>query len=336
MPDPRFYRRSGPLTAARIAEIVGADCPPSLDRDRVFADVATLEGATAADVSFASSKDFLSALLVTNAGLCLAAPSLVSLAPKGCAVMACEDPRAAFAKLCTELYPAMAPDWSQSQRIASGAAVDPAAHIAPTAVIGQGARIGPRAVIGPQVVVGPAVEVGADCVIHANASLLYCLIGERVIIHPGARIGQDGFGFYADPTGPKKVPQLGRVIIHDDVEIGANCTIDRGALPDTVIGRGCKLDNLVQIGHNVVLGNGCIVVAQAGIAGSCRIGDGVVLGGQVGLADHVTIGAGAQVASQSGVMRDVGPREVVMGYPAKPIRHFWREVAAIAKLVKRG
>jgi UDP-3-O-[3-hydroxymyristoyl] glucosamine N-acyltransferase len=190
--------------------------------------------------------------------------------------------------------------------------------------------------VGPHAVIGTGVEIGEDCDIGANVTIAFSLLGARVIIHPGVQIGQDGFGYTSGPKGPVKVPQLGRVLVGDDVEIGANCTIDRGMLDDTVIGRGCKFDNLVQIAHNVVMGQGCIVVAQAGIAGSCVIGDGVMIGPQVGIIDHITVGSGAQIAGQSGVSADVPAKATMMGYPAKPIRQFWREIAALARLTKRG
>jgi UDP-3-O-[3-hydroxymyristoyl] glucosamine N-acyltransferase len=202
-------------------------------------------------------------------------------------------------------------------------------------VVGANTEIGEGTWLGPGVVIGEGVVVGRDCRIHANVTLSHCIVGARVTVFPGARIGQDGFGFAPDPRGHVTVPQLGRVLIHDDVRIGANTTIDRGAGPDTVIGAGCRIDNLVQIGHNVVLGRGCIVVAQAGIAGSTRLGDFVVLGGQAGLTGHLTIGAGAQVAAQAGVMDDVPPGAIYGGSPAIPARDWHRQTVAVRKLVKK-
>lgn len=336
MPDPRFYRRAGALSVARLAEIAGVALPAGIDPTRSISDVAPLEAATSGDLAFISDKSFAAVLAATQAGVCLTTPALASQTPAHTIALPCADPRAAYAQIAHALYPDLAPAWPNSSAIDPSAKIAANAQLAPNVTVGAGAEIGARVKIGPQSVIGPGVVVDDDTVIGANVTLTFCMIGKRVIIHPGVQIGQDGFGFYAAPTGPKKVPQLGRVLVHDDVEIGANCTIDRGTLADTIIGRGCKLDNLVQIGHNVVMGQGCIMVAQSGIAGSCTIGDGVIIGGQVGIADHVTIGAGAQIASQSGVMRDVGAKEKVMGYPAKPILHFWREIAALAKLAKRG
>ncbi|MBL8643530.1 MAG: UDP-3-O-(3-hydroxymyristoyl)glucosamine N-acyltransferase [Rhodospirillaceae bacterium] len=331
MPDPRFYHRAGPISAAQAAGIVGAVLPAGLDAAASIADVATFADATPRDAVFLSDKTHLPALAQSKAGFCFVAADLAASVPGHCAALTCKDPRAAFAMLAAHLYPDIAPTWGTSA-VAPDAEIGVGALIAPNAVIGAKAKIGAGCKIGPHAVIGPGVVLGDTCIIGANVTITFSIIGARVIVHPGVQIGQDGFGYVATPAGPRKVPQLGRVMIHDDVEIGANCTIDRGSLADTIIGRATKLDNLVQIGHNVVIGQACILVAQSGVAGSCTIGDGVIIGGQVGIADHVTIGAGAQIASQSGLMRDVAPGEKVMGYPAKPVRQFFREVAALEKL----
>ena len=190
--------------------------------------------------------------------------------------------------------------------------------------------------IGPNVVVGPDVRIGRDCAIGANSTVLCALIGDRVILHPGVRVGQDGFGFAMGPGGHLKVPQIGRVVIQDDVEIGANATIDRGANRDTVIGQGTKIDNLVQIAHNVVIGRNCVIVSQVGISGSCELGDFVAIGGQAGLAGHLKIGMGAQIGASSGLMNDVPAGQRWIGAPAKPIKEFWREIAALGKLAQES
>jgi len=310
MPDPRFFRRAGPRTLGQLAEIAGA--AGAFDAKTSIADVAALESATSADVVYVSDKKYLTALSATKAGACLVTAELAAHVPKSCAALICADPRAAFAKAAAVFYPDTSPEYSSK------------------------AEIHPTAKIGPNAVIGAGCIIGEGCVIGANVTITHAVVGKRVIVHPGAQIGQDGFGFAFGPAGPLKVPQLGRVLIGDDVEIGANCTIDRGMLGDTVIGAGTKLDNLVQIAHNVVLGRGCIVVAQAGIAGSCTLGDGVVIGPQVGVIDHITIGTGARIAGKSGVSRDVAASETVMGYPAKPVRQFWREIAALARLTKKA
>ena len=200
-------------------------------------------------------------------------------------------------------------------------------HIGPNAVVSDGAEIGDGSEIGANTTICNGVKIGRNCRILPNVTLQCCLIGDRVILHPGVRIGQDGFGFAMSASGHMKVPQLGRVFIEDDVEIGANSTIDRGTGPDTIIAHGCKIDNLVQIAHNVQLGVGCILAGQSGVSGSTRLGNFVVLGGQVGIAGHITIGDGAQIAAQSGVFRSVDPGAKIGGTPAQPMKEWLRSVA---------
>jgi UDP-3-O-[3-hydroxymyristoyl] glucosamine N-acyltransferase len=210
--------------------------------------------------------------------------------------------------------------------------VDPTAEIAPHAVIGARAEIGARCRIGPGAVIGEGVQVGPDCRIAALASVSHAILGARVVLHPGARIGQEGFGLTTTAEGLQTMPQLGRVIIGDDVEVGANTTIDRGALADTVIGGGCRLDNLVQIGHNVRLGRCCVIVANAGISGSTVLDDFVVVGGQAGLAGHLRIGERARIGAQAGVIRNVPAGADVVGSPAVAAREFFRQVATLRRL----
>jgi UDP-3-O-[3-hydroxymyristoyl] glucosamine N-acyltransferase len=180
------------------------------------------------------------------------------------------------------------------------------------------------------------VRIGRDCSIGAHAAITHALIGDRVIVHPGCAIGQDGFGFTRGPRGAQKVPQLGRVIIQDDVEIGANTTIDRGAIRDTVIGEGTKIDNLVQIAHNVSIGRHCLLAAQVGISGSTTVEDGVIMAGQVGVADHLTIGAGAMLGAQAGLMHNVPPGERWGGTPARLGKQWLREVATLERLARQA
>lgn len=261
--------------------------------------------------------------------------------PPGIAVLATSKPQHAFASIARLLYPTV----MRPQPVTGEAAVSERAIIAPNAVIEEGAIIeagaviGARAVIGRDTIIGPHAVVGPNCTIGrgsyvgSNVTLQYAVVGDRVIIHPGAQIGQDGFGFLPGPEGLEKNPQVGRVVIQDDVEIGANTTIDRGALTDTVIGEGTKIDNLVQIGHNVQIGRGCVIAGQCGLSGSVKIGDYAMLGGRVGIADHVSIGERAQLAASSGVMDDVPPGERWAGLPAKPMRQAFREIAALRNLV---
>jgi UDP-3-O-[3-hydroxymyristoyl] glucosamine N-acyltransferase len=206
----------------------------------------------------------------------------------------------------------------------------------PLAVIGPNAQIGADTVIAAGAVIGPNVCVGRQCAIGAGASIINALLGDRVIVHPGVRIGQDGFGYLPSPKGHQKIPQTRRVIIQDDVEIGANTTIDRGATRDTVIGEGTKIDNLVQIGHNCSIGRHCLIVSQVGISGSVTVGDFAMLGGQVGVADHITIGAGAMLGARGGVMSNVPAGGRWAGFPAEPAGDWKRGVATLRRLTRRG
>jgi UDP-3-O-[3-hydroxymyristoyl] glucosamine N-acyltransferase len=337
MADARFYTSGGPLTLSQLAEISGATVAGGADVSRRFADVAALELAGPDDVSFLDNRKYAAAFASSRAGACLVRPELADRAPPGMALLLSPTPYKAYARVARAFYPE--PDTKPG--IHPSAHVDPAARLAPGvavdagAVIGAGAELGAGCRIGANAVIGEGVVIGAGSRIGTNASLSHCIIGARVLIYPGARIGQDGFGFAPDPAGHEKVPQLGRVLIGDGCEIGANTTIDRGSAADTVIGPGCMIDNLVQIGHNVRLGRGCVVVAQVGISGSTRLDDFVVVGGQVGLAGHLHIGQGAQVAAQSGVHRDVAPGEIVGGYPAVPILEWRRQAAVLRRLAKR-
>jgi len=263
--------------------------------------------------------------------------------PSGVVALIVREPRVAMARAVAALYAgAVSPTPLFCEAgIAAGTSVHATARleagvvVEPGAVICAGAEIGAGTVIGPQAVIGPKVKIGRACRIGAHVSILHAFLGDRVVIHPGARLGQDGFGFALSASGPKKTPQLGRVIVQDDVEIGANTTIDRGALRDTVIGEGTKIDNLVQIGHNVSIGRGCVVAAQTGLAGSCEIGDFAMLGGQVGVGAYVSIGRNAGVAAKSGVMRDVPPGGRYGGSPARPIRQFLRGEAWLERFSAR-
>lgn len=337
MADPRFFKVAGPFTLAQLVEISGATPAEGCDAAARFADVAPLDQAEPDTVSFLDNRKYVAAFQASRAGLCVVAPEMADKAPAGMALLLSPDPYRAYARIAQAFYPVPAPEpW-----IAPTAWIDPAAklgegcRVEPGAAIGAGVEIGARCRIGANVVIGNGVVLGDDCTIGANATISHAILGSRVNIYPGARIGQDGFGFAMGPQGHLKVPQLGRVVIGNNVEIGANTTIDRGAGPDTVIGDGCMIDNLVQIGHNVQLGRGCVIVAQVGISGSTRMGDFVAAGGQAGITGHLKIGTGAKIAAQAGVMRDIGPGETVGGAPAVPMADWLRQSALLGKMARK-
>lgn len=335
MADPRFFTVAGPFTAAELARRTGATLAG--DGAIVLKDVAPLDAAGPDHLSFLDNRKYLDALRKTRAGACFVHPDLAKEAPKTVALLVTPAPYRAYALAAQAFYPEARPEpgidpkasIDKSAKLGSGCRVEAGA------VIGRGAELGARCHIGPNAVIGAACVLGDDVRVGANASLSHCLVGHRVRLYPGVRIGQDGFGFAPDPKGFVKVPQLGRVVIGDDVEVGANSTIDRGAGPDTVIGPGTMIDNLVQIGHNVQIGRQCVLVAQVGISGSTRLGDFVMIGGQGGLTGHLTIGSGAQIGAQAGVMRDVEPGEKVVGSPSLPVREFFRQMTALARLAKK-
>jgi UDP-3-O-[3-hydroxymyristoyl] glucosamine N-acyltransferase len=339
MADPRFFAVAGPFTVAEIAARTEARLAGAADPTRILRDVAPLQTATPDQLAFLDNRKYLDAFRRAEAGAVLVHPDFASAAPPGLCLLLTERPYRAYATAAQAFYP----EPTSRGGVAATAAIDPSARL------GTGTRVEPFAVIGPRVTIGSDCSIGAGAVIGegsvlgdevrvgAHVSISHALIGSRVRLYPGARIGQDGFGFSADADGFVKVPQLGRVVIEDDVEIGANTTIDRGAGPDTIIGAGTMIDNLVQIGHNVRIGRNCVLVAQSGISGSTRLGDFVMIGGQAGLAGHLEIGDGARIGAKAGVPNDVGPGEIVLGSPAVPIKLHHRQVAVLKRLAtKKG
>ncbi|NOT41626.1 MAG: UDP-3-O-(3-hydroxymyristoyl)glucosamine N-acyltransferase [Alphaproteobacteria bacterium] len=336
MADPRFFDNAGPFTLARIAGLTGGK--PARDTDLTIADLCALDSAGPGLLSYCESVKFRAALERTKAGAVLVGEAFAASVPSAAVAIICAQPALAFAKVAGAFYPDAGLIWPKSkppvQRIAPTSQVGKGTVIAPDVFIGEGVEIGNDCVIGPGAVIGRGVQIGHNAQLGAHVSISHSLIGDRCTIHAGTRIGQDGFSYVSGAAGHFKVPQLGRVIIQDDVEIGANAAIDRGALGDTVIGEGTKLDNMVHIAHNNRIGRRCIIVAQVGIAGSSEIGDFAVLGGQVGVGDHVKIGAGTFVAGKSGVTRNLEAGKVYAGYPAHPIEQWRREVGTLARLTK--
>ncbi|CCQ73978.1 UDP-3-O-(3-hydroxymyristoyl)glucosamine N-acyltransferase [Magnetospira sp. QH-2] len=337
MADPRFFNRAGPFTLGELAVLCGATLNPDVKAGRQFKDVAPLETAGPEEISFLDNTKYVSAFAQSKAGACLVKSAHADKAPSGMVLLISPDPYRAYAMIASAFYPdPPARDVvEEGAIIADDAEIGPNTHVESGAIIGRRAKIGDGCHIQANAVIGDGVVIGDHCRIGPGAGLAKCLVGDRVVIHGGVRVGQDGFGFALGPQGHLKVPQLGRVLIGDDVEIGANTTIDRGTGPDTEIGAGCKIDNLVQIGHNVKLGRNCIVVAHVGISGSTKIGDFVMIGGQAGIAGHLTIGDGARISAQSGVFRNIELGQTVSGSPAMPTKEHWRQVAMLAKLSKK-
>jgi UDP-3-O-[3-hydroxymyristoyl] glucosamine N-acyltransferase len=342
MTEPVFLKHTSGLTLDEIAKLCGAELGAAPHARRIV-DIAPLDRAGPSDLTFFEHRRFAEAAAATHAGACMTTALLAKHLPPQVAVLIVRDPYRAFVTAAREMFPhSLRPSSLAKAGTAAGAHIDPAARLEngvtvdPGAVIGAAAEIGAGTLIGANAVIGPEVRIGRDCAIGANAVIANALIGDRVIVHPGCNIGQDGFGFVMSGKGHLKVPQVGRVIIQDDVEIGAGTTVDRGALRDTVIGEGTKIDNVVQIGHNVSIGRHCILVSQVGIAGSSTLEDFVVLGARAGVKDHVTIGEGSQIAATSNVNGDVPPGSRWGGTPAKPLKQWFREVTALARLARES
>jgi len=336
MADPRFFQAAGPFTLGELARVAEATLAQGTDPERRFRDVAPLDAAGPDDVSFLDNRRYVENFSRSRAGACVVEPAFAEVAPAGMALLLSRKPYRSYALLAQAFYPRPRPNGTRH----------PSATVDPTAVIGEGTQIDAGAVVGPAAAIGRDCHLGANVVvatgvvigdgtrIGANAFLSHCEIGRDCELHAGVCIGNRGFGFAMDSEGYIDVPQLGRVIVEDGVEIGANSTIDRGAGPDTVVGAGSKIDNLVQIGHNVRLGRGCVLVAQSGIAGSTKLEDFVAIAAQAGVAGHLNVGKGAQVGAKAGVMRDVPAGQSVLGAPAMPVREFFRLVSLWQRQLK--
>ncbi|RBM09299.1 UDP-3-O-(3-hydroxymyristoyl)glucosamine N-acyltransferase [Novacetimonas cocois] len=338
--DTRFFVSAGPFDAAELARCAGAELRGSdaaLDGAARFSGIAPLQSAGAEQVSFLDNRRYLPLLEKTGAGAVIVAPAFVDKVPAHAIALVSKTPYLAWARVASRFYPAppVNPGIHPTAIVGDGAVIDPSAAIGAFSVIGARARIGAGVCIGTHVTVGDGVEIGARSRIGSHVCLSHALLGERVTLLPGVRIGQEGFGFAVGPDGFETVPQLGRVILEDGVEVGANSTIDRGSIRDTLIGAGSRLDNLVQIGHNARLGRCCIVVSQAGISGSTELGDFVTVAAQAGLIGHIKIGDKARIGAQCGVMSDVEAGADVIGSPAMPFREFFRNVAFLRRLAKK-
>jgi UDP-3-O-[3-hydroxymyristoyl] glucosamine N-acyltransferase len=332
--DLRFHPAGPPLTLAEAAAVAGGELRGG-DPAHQVTGVGPLDGAGPMDISFFENRKYASLLGGTRAAAVVLAADFAARLPDGVAAIVAPQPYLGFGRIAARLHPRPAP----RPGIHASAFVDPAAklgegcEIGPFAVVSAGAELGPGCLIGPHAVVGEGVVLGEGCRVLAHASVSHCIAGRFVTLHPGARIGQEGFGFAVTPEGRlETMPQLGRVVLGDFVEVGANACVDRGSQGDTVLGPGTRLDNLVQIGHNVRTGRGCVVVAQAGIAGSTTLGDGVQIAAQGGLVGHLSIGDKARIGAQAGVMNDVPAGTDVLGSPAWPARDALRAFAALKRL----
>ncbi|WP_158814973.1 UDP-3-O-(3-hydroxymyristoyl)glucosamine N-acyltransferase [Methylocapsa sp. S129] len=344
MAKTNFFPAALTPSIGSIVDWTGAQPNDGADLTLIIRGVAPIERAGPGDLTFLDNPRYVADLSKTRASAVLLQPRHSPRAPAGCVALATGQPYRAFTEVLLRLFPGAARPGSTfgETSISARASVHPSARLEAGVIVDPGAVVGPRAqigantLIGANAVIGPDVHIGRDSAVGASCTVLCALIGDRVILHPGVRIGQDGFGFAMGPRGHLKVPQVGRVILQDDVEIGAGTAIDRGANRDTVIGEGTKIDNLVQIGHNVVIGRHCVIVSQAGISGSCTIEDFVAIGGQAGLAGHLHIGAGAQIAADAGLMHDVPAGARWGGSPAQPIRDWFKEAALLRKMVRRS
>lgn len=334
MGDARFFVRSGPHALADIASTAVGTAPLL---ERMFTGVAPLQSAGPDEVSFLDNRRYAGALEQTMAGAVIVHPQMQGRVPSSTIAIVTAATYEGWARVAALFHPLPppCPGIHPLALVDPDARVDPSAEIGPCAVIEARAEIGPGCRIGAFVSIGAGVTVGPDCRIGSHASLSHALVGARVYIYPGARIGQEGFSFATTKTGFLSIPQLGRVIVEDDVEVGANTTIDRGSTRDTVIGAGTRIDNLVQIGHNVRLGRCCVIVAQVGIAGSTVVEDFVQVGGQAAMAGHLHIGQGSQIGAQAGVIADVPAGSILVGSPAQPRKEFFRQVATLKRMTRR-
>lgn len=321
------------ITAGVVSGLVGGELRG--DPATQVSGIAPLHRAGPSDVTFLASARYSAAAEKAQPGILLVAPELADTPTRAGAVIVVPRPHEAMLALLPQFHraPVRVPGIHATARIGRGASIGEGVSVEEYAVIGAGARIADGVWIGPHAVVGDGVSVGRDSVLYAHSTLYSGTeIGERVIVQSGARVGSDGFGYVFRDGEHARIPHVGRCLIGDDVDIGANTTIDRGSIDDTVVGAGTKIDNLVQVGHNVKIGRLCLLMAQVGIAGSAQVEDGVILAGQAGIGGHLTIGAGARIAGQSGVFGDVPAGESWSGYPARPHRESLRSSAALLKL----
>ena len=337
MADPKFFPKSKKLTLEQISKLTKITLPKSIDKNRVFLDISTLDTASQDNISFLDNINYINQFKKTKAGACFFKKDFENIAPKNMIPLISTNPYHSFAIIANAFYPMkdITAGVHPKAHIESSVKYDNTVQIAPGAVVSSDVVIGSNCLIGANTVILSGVVIGDNTIVGANCTITYSIIGSKVKIHNGVRIGQDGFGFAQNENVNLKMPQLGRVLIKDSVEIGSNSSVDRGTWSDTIIGEGTKLDNLVQIGHNVVLGKNCILVAQTGISGSTKIGDNVIIGGQVGIAGHLKIGNNVRIAAKSGVMKNIEDGMTVGGVPSVPINDWHRQTIILKKLIEK-
>lgn len=326
MPDTRFFETLSPLSVTELADKIGGEVLRG--GEVVISKVAPLSSADRGAIAFMGDRKFAEALQASKAGCVIVPAAAVELAPEGAAVIVSREAQASWARASKLLHRIHGLDQAADR---AEACEDDSVVLEPGVVLGKGVRIGRGTRIGANTVVGPGVQIGRDCAISSNVSIRCALVGDRVTLLAGARIGEAGFGAAVSATGPVDVPQLGRVILQDGVTIGANSCIDRGAYDDTVIGENSKIDNMVMIGHNCQIGRNNLMAAHTGISGSVTTGDNCIFGGRAGVGDHIAIGEGARIAAGAGVLANVPAGETWSGYPAKPLRQFLRETVWLSK-----
>ncbi len=331
MPDPRFFDSLGPASLSELAQAGSAEIADAALANRLIAHVAPLDTADERSITFFSDAKRKNAAALTRAGACFVRPEHKDLLPATCAALVTMRPQAAWAAAANRLH---APRRHEpgAPPIHPEATLETSVELAPNVTIGQGARIGRGTRIGPGAVIGPGVLIGRDCRIGATAVIGFALLGDGVSVSAGAVIGEAGFGAAPGPRGMVDLPQLGRVVIQDNVTLGANSCVDRGAFGDTTIGENTKIDNLVHVAHNVRIGRNCVLAAYTGVSGSTVVGDGVAFGGKAGVADHLNIGSGASIGAAASVFKDVPDGETWTGFPARPLKRWLRETAWLSRM----
>ena len=337
MADPIFFPKSKKLTLGQISDLTKITLPKSADKNRIFLDISSLDKASKDNICFLDNKNYIDQFKKSKAGACFFKKDFINVAPKNMIYLVSENPYHSFAIVANAFYPIkdMTAGVHPKAHVENSVKYNDTVQIAPGAVVSSDVVIGSNCLIGANTVILSGVIIGDNTIIGPNCTISYSIIGSNVKIHNGVRIGQDGFGFAQNENINLKMPQLGRVVIKDNVEIGSNCSIDRGTGPDTILGEGTKLDNLVQIGHNAVLGKNCIMVAQSGVSGSTHIGNNVIIGGQVGIGGHLKIGNNVRIAAKSGVMKDIDDGMTVGGVPSMPINDWHRQTIILKKLIKK-